>query len=248
MSDVSRDTVFCGNLRISQSLDGYRFSIDPVLLASHAGRLAGHRVVDLGTGCGIIPLLIGSRRRDTQIYGIEVQPGLADVAASNVRENRMDDRITILCENMTRVDCTAISGPVDTAVSNPPYVKVRSGRINPNPERAKAKHEIDVTLKDVVQTAYRLLRNAGRFIMIYAADRMVDALMQMRTCGIEPKFVRIVQSDAVSAAKRFLVEGLKGGRPGLTIASPLTIFQPDGEYTEEVRRMMAPASFVYFDH
>jgi len=248
MSDVSRDAFFCGGLRISQSLEGYRFSIDSVLLASHVGPLPGHRVVDLGTGCGIIPLLLGSRYRDTQIYGIEVQPELADVAASNVRENRMEDRITILCDNMTRVDCTAISGPVDTVVSNPPYVKARSGRINPNPERAQAKHEISVTLADVVQTSYRLLRSAGRFIMIYAAERMVDALTQMRTCGIEPKLVRIVHSNALSAAKRFLVEGLKGGRPGLTIASPLTIFQPDGEYTEEVRRMMEPASFEYFDH
>jgi tRNA1Val (adenine37-N6)-methyltransferase len=240
MSEQTTDSLFNGGIQIKQDRTGYRFSIDAVLLASLIRPRFGERLVDLGTGCGIIPLMLAFHHPHIKIYGVEVQKELADIAAGNVRDNQMAGQIEILCEDMKHVCLPMVSGPVDIVTSNPPYGKPRSGRINPNRQRAQARHEISVSLSDVIQTARRLLRRSGRFVMIYSAERTIDVMTLMRSGGIEPKFFRTVHSTSHSGAKRILVEGMKGGRLGLKIAPPLVINQPDGTYTEEVQRMLFP--------
>jgi tRNA1Val (adenine37-N6)-methyltransferase len=237
VNEFTLDTFFNGQIKVKQSRAGYRFSIDAVLLASHVAPQPDDIIVDLGTGCGIIPLILGFHYPRVRIYGIEVQKELVDLARENVRENRMANRIDILLEDMKDTRPPTISEPVDIVMSNPPYRKATSGRINPNRQRANARHELSITLPEVAQTAGRLLHKSGRFVMIYIAERMVDAVNQMRSNGIEPKFIRTIHSTASSEAKLVLLEGRKGGRPGATIASPLVIYQSDGRYTEEVQQM-----------
>jgi len=239
MDALTTDSFFNGRLQIRQPEHGYRFSIDAVLLAGHAAPQPQDLVLDLGTGCGIIPLILAYRNPKIKVYGVEVQQQLADLAGLNVKKNGMEDRIVVCCMDMKELPTDdMIPGPMDLVVSNPPYRKALSGRLNPNRQRAVARHEIKATLADVVETARRMLRVAGRLLMIYPAQRMTDLVIQMRAADIEPKFVRLVHSNAHAAAKLVLVEGKKQGRPGVKVGPPLIIYHEDGSYSSEVQEML----------
>lgn len=241
MSPAERDdTFFNGNLRVRQPVDGYRFSIDAVLLAHAADPAPGDTVVDLGTGCGIIPLILATRHPQARIRAVEIQESLADIAAANVVENRLEARIRILRQDMRTLTPAQIDGPVRWVVSNPPYRRVGTGRLNPVSPKALARHEISVTLSEVVTAARRLLPLSGRLVLIYPAERLADVLGRMSAAGIEPKVLRLVHSVPQSDAGLFLVTGVRGGRPGLRVAPPLAIRNADGAYSDEVAAMFAP--------
>jgi tRNA1Val (adenine37-N6)-methyltransferase len=240
MKALTTDTFLDGRIQVKQSRKGYRFSIDTVIIASHAKPFPNDRIVDLGTGCGIIPLILACRYPDITVYGIEVQKELAEIAALNVEENGMKDRITVLCMDMKLLKHNMISGPANLVVSNPPYRRTESGRINPDSQRAIARHEIKVALSDVVKTASRMLQKSGRFVTVYPAERMTDLLMQMRLADIEPKFTRMIHSKRQTGAKLILVEGRKGGGPGIKVGLPLIIYRKDGSYSGEVQKMFMP--------
>jgi tRNA1Val (adenine37-N6)-methyltransferase len=234
------DTFFNGKLHVTQDASGYRFSIDAIMLASQTDVRAGERVLDLGTGCGIIPLILAYRHPNIRVYGIEIQNDLTKLAVANVNENSMQDRITLICRDMRELKPDLIGGPVDVIVCNPPYRKPNSGRLNPDPQRAVARHELKVSLTDVLQTVRCMLRTAGRFVTIYTAERTAELLSQMRLDGIEPKFVRLIHSQADADAKLILVSGIKGARPGVKIGPPLIIYNAAGDYSAEVQKMFIP--------
>ena len=240
MEALTTDAFFDGKLCINQGASGYRFSIDAVLLAGFAGPLADERLLDLGTGCGIIPLILAFRYPNVVAFGIEIQQDLAALAISNVAANHMQDRITVLQEDMCDLKPKMIGGPVDVVVCNPPFRKPSSGRLNPDVQRAIARHELKVSLADVLQTGRRMLRTAGRFMTIYTAQRVVELLSQMRLEGIEPKFMRSIHSQADTEAKLVLVEGIKGARPGTRLGPPLIIYDSTGDYCREVQEMFMP--------
>ncbi len=240
MKPLTSDTFFNGRIHIKQSRFGYRFSIDAVLLAHYARPQKHDNILDLGTGCGIIPLILAYRHPDIKIYGIEVQKELADLALLNIKENCMENRITILCIDMKKLKHDMVSGSVGLVISNPPFRKAGSGRINPNQQRAVARHEINATLYDVVETAFRMLTVSGRFVTVYPAERTADILAQMRSVNIEPKFLRMIHSGWDTEAKLILLEGIKGARQGLKVGSPLVIYGKDGSYTDEVKEMFLP--------
>ncbi len=237
---MTTDTFFNGKLHVTQDASGYRFSIDAIMLASLTDVRAGERVLDLGTGCGIIPLILAYRHPDIRVYGIEIQNDLAELAVANVNDNSMQDRITLLCRDMRALKPDLIGGPVDVIVCNPPYRKPNSGRLNPDPQRAVARHELKVSLSDVLQTVRCMLRTAGRFVTIYTAERAAELLSQMRLGGIEPKFLRLIHSQVDADAKLILVSGKKGARPGVKIGPPLIIYNAAGDYSAEVQKMFTP--------
>lgn len=243
-AEFTADTFFEGRIQVRQHRRGYRFSVDSVLLADYAAGCRAGSVLDLGTGCAIIPLILAYRNSNARIIGVEIQRELAEVARDNVIRNRLSDRIAILhrdFRNLKRSDSNLCgAAPVDLVVSNPPYRRVRSGRMNPDSQKAVARHEITADLKNVVEVARRILEISGRLVVIHLAERTTDLLVEMRTAGVEPKFLRMIHSRADEPAKRILVEGKKGGRPGLTVAPPLVIYQPDGVYTEEIDQMFRP--------
>lgn len=236
------DTFYNGRIQVKQSRDGYRFSIDAVILAGVAEPRPGDTVLDLGTGCGVIPLILAFRHPNVRIFGIEIQESLAELALLNAASNRMADRISIRCQDMKTLKNGMIPGQVNMVVSNPPYRKACSGRINPNQERAVARHEISAALSDVLETARRMLCISGNFLTIYPAERMTDMLTQMRSADIEPKFLRMIHSGANTEAKLLLAKGVRGGRPGIKIAPPLIIYNEDGTYTDEVKKMFDSGS------
>ena len=237
MSTFTTDSFFDGKIRVMQNRRGYRFSIDAVLLAYHANPHTGDKVLDLGTGCGIISIVMACRCDGLKIFAVEVQTALTDLAAANVRQNGLEGQIEVLGLDMKLLTPQMTSGPCDLIVSNPPYHRPESGRINPDPQRAVARHEIKASLVDVLQTARRMLRTGGRLVTIYTAERTTDILSQMRLEQIEPKMMRMIHSNQDSDANLIIVEGVYGGRPGLKAGPPLFIYDEKGAYTQEVQRM-----------
>ena len=240
MTTLTSELFFNGRVKIAQDSQGYRFSIDAVLLAGHIQAHAGERIVDLGTGCGVIPLILAYRYPGIRIYGVELQEQLAGMAARNAAENHMEDRITILCRDMKSLNTDQLSGAIDTVVANPPYRKSHSGRINPNRQRAVARHELTVTLHDVIRTARNILKARGRLVMIYPAERIAELMVQMKTLNIEPRLIRAVYPRPGQEAKRIIIEGVKDGRPFARIDPPLVIYNEKGAYSDEVSKMFQP--------
>jgi tRNA1Val (adenine37-N6)-methyltransferase len=240
MEPFTTDSFFNGRIHLKQQRFGYRYSMDAVILARSVRVRAGERVLDLGTGCGIIPVVLSFQNPTIRIWAVEIQPQLAVLAADNVRDNGMDSCVTVLQADLRRIAPEACGGPVDQVVSNPPYHRGRSGRTNPNRQRALARHEISMTLPDLVATARRMLKTGGRFATVYAAERAAELLDCMRCEGIEPKRLRSIHPASQADARIILVEGVKGGRPGMSIASPLIVYDGQGEYTQEIERMFRP--------
>jgi tRNA1(Val) A37 N6-methylase TrmN6 len=237
---LTGDTFFDGRLRVAQRLRGYRFSIDAVLLAHFVQPRPEQTVIDLGTGCGIIPLILVFRHPRIRVWGIEIQPELAGLAADNIRANHMAENICILQADMRTITPEVSDGAVDVVCSNPPYHRGRSGRLNPDGQRAVARHEIAITLPALLQASRRVLKTGGRFVTIYPVERTAELIGHMRSMHLEPKRLRPVHSTGQTDARRVLVEGRAGGRPGLTIAPPLIVYGQDGAYSEEVQRMLRP--------
>lgn len=237
---LTTDAFYGGGLRFKQHRRGYRFSIDAAILAGCLHPRPGETVVDLGTGCGIIPILLAFRRPGVRVWGVEVQDSLAALAVENVRSNGMENRVTILGADLRGIGADAFGGPVDWVVSNPPYRRSRSGRVNPNTQRALARHEIAMTLADLVETARRLLKTGGRLSVIYPAERAAELVFHMRSEHIEPKCLRSIHSDRQSNARLILAQGAKHGRPGAVLPPPLIIYDEDGNYSEETRALISP--------
>jgi len=240
MESLTSDAFINGNILIKQNRRGYRFSIDAILLAYHVDAHPGDRVIDIGTGCGIIAILLAYRNPEIKVLGIEIQKSLSVLASLNVKNNNMESRIEIICADVKDLKKSAISGPADIVVCNPPYRKVKSGRVNPDKQRAFARHEIKITLPDVLKAAAGLLRISGNFIMIYPSERIADIITCMRSSGIEPKYFRFIYSKKDAESKLVIVEGVKGGHPGATIVPPLVIYHDDGSYSDEVGGMFIP--------
>jgi tRNA1Val (adenine37-N6)-methyltransferase len=217
--DESIDDFMDGRLNLIQSKEGYRFSIDAILLSEFVTIKPQDLVVDLGTGCGIIPLVLLLTRPVGYALGLEIQPDLANQAARNALLNGFHHKMGVILGDIKHPSLAPSS--VDVVICNPPYRPRDSGRINPDPQRAVARHEIRVSLNDILNAASRLLRTKGRLAMIYPAARLADLLVRMRGFSLEPKRVRIVHPGLQSEAKLALVEASLGGRGGLKILPPL---------------------------
>ena len=226
-------------LQIRQPADGYRFSIDPLILAWHLPPpqdLHGKDPVqglDIGTGCGIIPLILSSHYSHIQMTGIEIQAQLAAFAVQNITINRLSHRIRIEHRDIRSVRSLA-QGSADFITCNPPHTARAAGRINPDSQRAVARHEIRMTLADLLEAASRLLQKEGRLLTIYPASRRAEILSQMPAHGIFPQKCRMIHFKTGQPAARFLVEAVKEApaRPEDTLP-PLHIQESSGRYTSE---------------
>ncbi|PIP39417.1 MAG: hypothetical protein COX19_07800 [Desulfobacterales bacterium CG23_combo_of_CG06-09_8_20_14_all_51_8] len=227
-------------MKIRQPVSGYRFSMDTVILARLAELRPHDRVLDLGTGCGVIALILAGRQPDITVFGVEIQKSQVEIAVQNVRENLLEDRVIICHQDIKTLSPDQTSGPVDLVVCNPPHTPAACGRINPESPIAISRHEINITIDGIIQAARRMLCPAGRLFMVFPAKRMAELMEHMRQNGIEPKKMTVVYTRAAGSAKRILVAGVKGGRPGITITEPLVIHGPDGAYTETARRILTP--------
>lgn len=220
-------------LKIIQSRDGYRFSLDPVLLCAFASVRGGDAVADLGTGSGVIPLLLAKTTPAQRIVGVEIQPSLADRARRSVRLNGLEEQVEIVEADLRALRGLLPSRSFDVVLANPPFRQRGSGRMAPRAERAAARHELAGGLKDFLQAASLLLDNGGRFYVVYLAERLAELLAVMRAESVEPKRLRCVHARVGDEARMVLVEGRRGGRSGMVVEAPLFVYEGEG-YTAEV--------------
>ena len=214
------DPFMDGRLRVIQSKTGYRFSIDAVLLSDFVTIKKNDIVADLGTGCGVIPLsLLISNPVIRHIYCIEIQPELACQAVRNARLNDLENKMSVILGDMKDLPLPPCS--VDVVVCNPPYRKKESGRINPDKQRAIARHEIHASLDDIINASKYLLGTKGRLSLIYPAERLSDLIEKLRHAGFEPKKLRVIYPDMQADAKLILMESWFRGKKGLTVLPPL---------------------------
>ena len=242
MPNETLDSLTIGRLQLMQAEKGYRYSLDPILLTGFVRVKHWNRIVDLGTGCGIIPLLMAKKSDADELIGIELQPDLADRARRNVVLNSMQERVKIQQGDVRSVERFLPAKHADLVLCNPPYRAIGSGRIAPDDERAIARHELAGGLGEFIAAAAWLLKNRGTFAIIHLAERLPQVIEQMIKKGIEPKRLRCVHSYPGADARLVLLEGRKGARPGLQIEPPLFIYQQQGatrNYSEELLRLYA---------
>jgi len=233
--DETLEDLQLNNLYIIQKKDAFRFGMDAVLLAGFAKARPGETIVDLGTGTGIIAILLSAKTRAERIIGLEIQPGIADMARRSVEGNGLSGRVSIEVMDIREAAHHLPAGEIDVVVANPPYTKWGGGLVNPDESRAISRHEIMCTLKDVVKTAASLLRYHGEFYMVHRPDRLCDIMVEMRKNQLEPKELRIVCPRAGDPPSLLLIKGMRNGNPGMKLLSPLYIYDADGNYTIEAR-------------
>lgn len=238
-AELTADTLFNGRLVCRQFRQGYRFSVDAVLAAHFCMPGPGSTVLDLGCGCGVIGLILAYRHHDVRVTGLEVQPDLAALASQNAAANSLTDRIDILTGSLRNIGDFVAAESFDLVVSNPPYRQPGTGRISPTDQRARARHEIDATLEDVVQAASFAVRNRGRVIIIYPAVRAIPLIAMLRSKRLEPKRIQPVYSfPAAADAELVILEAVKNGGEEVRLLAPFYIYaNKDGPYSEAMQTL-----------
>jgi tRNA1Val (adenine37-N6)-methyltransferase len=221
-------------LKIIQNPSGFCFGIDAVLVSNFAQVKKNSVVVDLGTGTGIIPLLIAGKSSAKKIYGVEVQDDVADMASRSVLLNDLSDRMEIIHKNLKDIHEELDKGCADVVISNPPYMPPGGAIVNPGSYKAISRHELLCTLEDVIKTASSLLKEKGSFFMVHRPSRLVDIIELSRRYKLEPKWIRLVHPKEGKEPNILLIKCSKSGNPELRFMPPLYVYGSDGNYTKEI--------------
>lgn len=236
--DETIDILCQGGLEIIQKKTGYRFSIDPILLANFVRTKKHERILDIGTGCGIIPIYMSRRGCQNEMVGVEIQKDLYDVAIKNKTLNRCDN-VTYLHDDIGSSLSILKRTPFHVVVSNPPYTRQKTGRQSPGPSRLVARYESHLNLSDLTSISSALLYKKGRFYVIYPSRRLGELIGAARVNKLELKRVRFVYPRKETGSNLFLAEFIKEGGMGTTVEKPLYIYE-NGRYTDEINSYYAP--------
>ena len=231
--------LFAGRLRIFQKRNGYRFSVDSILLADFARQRASGSVADLGTGSGVLPIILSKSKVVKETIGIEVQEDLAQLAQKNICLNQCEDRVKIIHADIRTIKRDFKAGSFDAVISNPPFYPEHSGRLNPDNQKAISRHELFGTLADFANISQYLLKLSGKFLTIYPSARAVDLIQEMRASGIEPKTLQFIHPRSDEHANLVLIEGIKGAGKEAKVLTPLVLYDARGRYTEQVQNIFA---------
>jgi len=240
--DETVDSLLDGRLQVIQKKKGYRFSLDALLLASFIRLGRESSLLDLGTGSGVLALITAMRRPDVRVAGIDIQEDMVEMATRSAALNGLEDRVTFQVGDVRQIRRVYEEESFEAVVSNPPYRKVNSGRINPLGEKALARHEIRGTQRDFLEAAAYVLKPGGRLFVIYPARRLASLIAGMREAALEPKRYRGVHSRCDTAGMFVLGEGCKGGGEGLGVLPPLFIYRDSGGYTEAMEGIFTELS------
>lgn len=241
----SYDALGATGFHVIQPKKGYRFSVDPFLLAAFASVEAGDRCLDLGTGSGVLPLLLSAREKNLTLMGVERQSEAVRRARRTMKANAVSD-IQIIEGDVRQLTQHVAKGTFDCVVSNPPFRRAQQGRIPPDDERAAARFELAGGLEAFVAAAAWALRDGGTFTLIHLAERCVDVLTALRHAELEPKRIRSVHARNGLPAQMILVSACKAAKPGAELLAPLCIYREGTgdrrQYTEEVLAMYGMTS------
>jgi len=233
-----RDGVHKGRLKILQPKDGYRFSIDSILLSHFTRPQRNATVIDLGCGVGVIGLILASKRQDINIIGVELQEELYNLALDNIKANSLEDRVKVILGDIRDINSYIPSGKFQHVISNPPYISTGRGKVPPDSVKRIAKSESELSIDELIKSAEYLLKNGGRLSIIYPVRRFAGLIYKLRIRNMEPKRMRFVHPYIDRRANLVIIEAVKNGGEELIIERPLVIWRDVGIYTDEVMEML----------
>lgn len=220
--------------QIIQNPEKFCFGMDAVLLSGFAHAKEGDKVLDLGTGTGIIPILMAAKNKGCHLTGLEIQEESADMASRSVALNGLTERIRIVTGDIKEADRIFPSASFDVITCNPPYMIGQHGLQNPDAPKAIARHEICCTLEDVLRVSAKLLRPGGHFYMVHRPFRLAEIIEGMVRYRIEPKRMQLVYPFVDKEPNMVLIEGARGGKSRMTVEKPLIVYKEPGVYTDEI--------------
>ncbi len=235
--DERLDDLQRNGYKLIQNTKIFCFGMDAVLLCAFTKVNKGEDVLDLGTGNGVIPILLKGRTEGKSFTGLEIQDINVDMALRSIRYNGIEDSVSVVKGDIKEASKIFGAAAFDVVTTNPPYMNENHGLKNPESHKAIARHEILCTLDDVVGEGSRALKSGGRFYMVHRPHRLAEIIETMRKYHIEPKRIRFVHPYSDRDANMVLIEGIRGGRPMVKIEPPLIIYREQGVYTEEVRNL-----------
>ena len=226
------------NLKIIQNKEGFCFGIDSVLLSDFAKNIKKDSLVlDLGTGTGIIPILLCGKTNLKKVIGVEIQEEVYNMAKKSIKLNNLENKFEIINENILNLEKIYKENTFDVITTNPPYKKIDTGILNENKKKIVSRHEITASLEDFLKVSKRLLKDKGEFYMVHRPERLVDILYNMRKYKIEPKIIRFVFSNKNKEPKLVLIKGIKNAKPFLKIEKNLYIYDENGKYSKEIEKI-----------
>ncbi|MBE5915795.1 MAG: tRNA1(Val) (adenine(37)-N6)-methyltransferase [Pseudobutyrivibrio ruminis] len=235
--DERLDDLQIKGYKIIQHPDKFCFGMDAVLLSGFASVCEGEKVLDLGTGTGILPILLEAKYPGEHYIGLEIQAESAEMARRSVIYNDLQDKIDIIEGDIKEASKIFGKASMDVITSNPPYMTNHHGLKNPNDAKAIARHELLCSLDDVVRETAAVLKPRGRAYFVHRPSRLVEIFEAMRKYRIEPKRMRLVYPYVNKEPNMVLIEGVRGGRPQLTVESPLIVYDKPGKYNEEILKI-----------
>lgn len=232
------DDLQINNLKIIQNTEAFCFGIDSVLLTDFAkGIKDNSKIIDLGTGTGIIAILLTAKVNPKQIIGVEIQKQIAEMAKRSVTLNKLEDKITIINENIKNLSNILENRTFDVIVTNPPYMKKNTGLQNENVTKLISRHEVECTIEDIAKVSAKMLKDNGEIYMVHRPDRLVDVMEIFRRYKLEIKEMRLVYPKLENQANLVLIKAVKNAKPFLKIHKPLYVYNEDGKYTDEILRI-----------
>lgn len=235
--DESIDDLQLNGLMLIQKQLGFRFGVDAVLLSDFANVKKKHRVLDLCTGTGIVPFLVYGKYSPKEVWGVEIQEDMVEMANRSSQLNKTDDIVKFKCADLKDKKLVNELGRFDVVTVNPPYKLNNAGILNPNDKLAIARHEILCNLEDVIVSARRLLADNGRMFIVHRPERLADIFGLMRKYNIEPKRVKMIHPNAKKAPNIVLVEGQRDGGAFLKWDEPLYVYDENGNYSKEIDKI-----------
>ena len=226
----------CG-YKIIQNTDKFCFGIDAVLLSGFAKASKGDKVVDLGTGTGILPILMEAKTEADSFIAIDIQPESVEMANRSIIMNNQQDKIKIVEGDIKTASTDLGVGMYDVVTTNPPYMNNSHGLVNPNEAKAIARHEIKCSLEDVVREASRLLKVGGKLYMVHRPFRLIEIINMCTKYKLEPKRMRFVHPYVDKEPNMVLIEATKGGKSMIKIEKPLVVYKDTNEYTDEIHEI-----------
>ena len=220
--------------RIIQKKKGFCFGMDAVLLSGFAQVKEGEVAVDLGTGTGIIPILLEAKTKGKHFTGLEIQEEVAEMAGRSVRLNQLENRVDIVRGDIKEASRLFGKASFDVVTSNPPYMNDNRGLKNPELPKAIARHEVFCTLDDVCREASLLLKSGGRFYMVHRPHRLAEIITALKTYKLEPKRMKLVHPFVDKEANMVLIEAVRGGRSMMKVEAPIIVYREPGVYTREI--------------
>ena len=229
IDDLMRD-----GLKLIQNTDIFCFGMDAVLLSTYATAGKKDRVLDMGTGNGIIPVLMQSKNPGSTYSALEIQEGSAQLARRNVELNHLENRISVVKGDIKEASTIFGEASFNVVTSNPPYMNENHGIVNPDSAKAIARHEITCSLEDVVKAAKWLLKTGGHFYMVHRPFRLAEIIYTLKQHKLEPKRMRLVHPYVDKEPNMVLIDAAKGGKQRITVEPPLIVYNKDGSYTDEI--------------